>query len=133
MAYADSAAVAGRLGRTLTQDEASWAEFLLDDIETAIKVRIPDLDAQIVAGTIDLDTVIRVEAWAVVRYMKNPDGKYQESLDDYSFTRDRAISSGILGLTDEDWNDLLSSGVSSSAFTIQSPATPFYAPSRSPW
>lgn len=135
MSYAQASDVAARLGRALSTAETAWVPSLLDDVEAMITARIPDLADQIGATppTVDQATVIRVEAWAVVRFLKNPDGKLQESIDDYSFTRDRAVSAGILGITDEEWDQILPSAGTSSAFTIQSVASPACVAPITPW
>lgn len=123
--------VADRLGFTLTSDQSALVQVLLDDVESMIIGRIPNLTDRLAAvpPTIASATVVKVEAWAVVRYMKNPDGKYQESLDDYSFTRDKSIASGDLYISDAEWNELLADESASSAFTIRTD-TPNAA---SPW
>jgi hypothetical protein len=127
MSYAIASDVAGRLGRALTADETALVTLLLDDVERMIVRRVIDLDAQIAADppTIDQAMVVKVEAWAVVRFMKNPDGKYQEALQgEYSFTRDQSIASGTLYITDDEWDDLLPSTQTSSAFTIRPYSSP---------
>ncbi len=135
MSYAQASDVAARLGRPLSTAESAWVPSLLDDVEAMITTRIPDLDDRISATppTIDQATVIRVESWVVVRFLKNPDGKLQESIDDYSFTRDRAVSAGTLALTDEEWDQILPSTGTSSAFTIQSVANPVCVAPWRPW
>jgi hypothetical protein len=40
---------------------------------------------------------------AVVRVLRNPDGKLQESIDDYSYRRADSVADGALYLTDEEW------------------------------
>lgn len=137
MSIASADDVAVRLGRSFRSTaEEDLAGVLLDDVEEMIVARIPDLIAQTAAEppTISVATVTRVEAWVVVRFLKNPDGKFQESIDDYSFTRDRAVSSGMLGLTDDEWDEILPSAGTSSAFTIQSPSAVTYtAAPGDPW
>jgi len=62
--------------------------------------------------------------------LSNPGGVYQESVDDYSYTRDRAVSSGLLYISDDEWDDLLTTpgtSVSSEAFTIRPFGEPGFA------
>jgi hypothetical protein len=59
-----------------------------------------------------------VIANAVIRVLKNPDGKRQESIDDYSWTRDRVLSAGVLYLTDDEWRILGGIGGKGAAFQI---------------
>lgn len=130
MTYATADDVAARLGRALTAAEATMVPVLLEDVESLIKSRVTDLDAQVTAAppTIAQATVVKVEAWAVVRYLRNPDGKRQETIDDYSFTRDAAVSAGLLALTDDEWDELIPSAATSSAFTIRP-----YGDPTAPW
>lgn len=74
-----------------------------------LRRRISSLDADIAADESgDLEPeVIRVLCTAVLRVMKNPDGKRQESIDDYSWTRDQAVSSGLLYFGDGELSALL--------------------------
>ena len=66
-----------------------------------------DLDTAIAADADLEDEVVRVLATAVLRVMKNPDGKRQESIDDYSWQRDQAVSAGLLYISDEEFSDLI--------------------------
>jgi hypothetical protein len=74
MAYAEATDVATRSGRTLTSEETSLVETRLEDAERRIKHRIPDLADQIEAEMIDVEDVKQVEAEAVLRLVRNPDG-----------------------------------------------------------
>lgn len=130
MTYADAADVAVSLGRDLTADEATRATALLARVETMILRRITDLATRITDDASLEDVVVRVEADAVARVLMNPNGVYQEHVDDYSYTRDRAVSSGALYISDEEWADLLvtpGTSVASEAFTIRPSGDPGYA------
>lgn len=125
MAYATTDDVApGRLGRAFNDaDEEAFAAALLEDLEDDIKTRIPDLDAQVTAvpPTIPEARLVKIEARAVVRVLKNPDGYKQESDGDYAYTLGSALASGELALTADEWRQL---GVYTRAFTIDTaPAT----------
>lgn len=65
-----------------------------------VRRAILDIDARIAAGTLDADLVSFVVASMVVRYLMNPAGKIQESIEDYSYTRDRSMATGALSLSD---------------------------------
>jgi hypothetical protein len=107
VSYATQADVESRF-RTLTDAEAATIDAILDDVELDILARIPDLAAQVTAETIAEATVIKVEAWAAIRYLKNPSGKSQESIaGEYAYTRDSAVSSGALYISDDEWRQLL--------------------------
>ncbi len=66
-----------------------------------------DLDTAIAADADLSAEVVRVLATAVLRVMKNPDGKRQEAIDDYSWQRDQAVSAGLLYISDEEFGDLI--------------------------
>lgn len=118
MTYAQPIDVTNRLRRVLVPAEAPFLQILLDDIEDQIKGRVPSLDALVADGSIPESTVVRIEAWAVKRYVTNPDGKYAESIDDYSFTRDKAVSAGLVYLTEDEWDELIPNAGPRKAFTI---------------
>lgn len=103
MATASSSDVQDRLGRHLTEDEASQVETLLSDTEILIKAKIPDLDDKIADGDLDQSTVIMVEASAVARLMRNPDGYTTESDGTYSYQINWRLASGSLQITDHEW------------------------------
>lgn len=95
--------------RPLSDQEEVNGQVFLDDAWRMLRRRVSTIEADITADiTGDLEAeVIRVLATAVLRVMKNPDGKRQESIDDYSWTRDQAVSAGLLYFTDEDLNGLI--------------------------
>lgn len=103
MAYATPEDVAARLGRELTTDEEAQVTVLLEDVETLIKIRIPDLDAKITAGTIPERVVVMIEVNAVLRVLKNPDAFMSETDGNYSYTRSTSGASGYLDLLPQEW------------------------------
>jgi hypothetical protein len=99
--------------RTLSAQETTNGTTFLTDAWRILKRRYnamdddADLDAEI-ATDADLSAeVVRVLATAVLRVMKNPDGKRQESIDDYSWQRDQAVSAGLLYISDDEFSDLI--------------------------
>lgn len=107
--------------RPLTSQEQTNAAVFLDDAWRMLKRRIPDLETRIAADlTNELrDETVRVLAQAVLRVLKNPDGFTRESLDDYSYARNEAVSSGLLFFTDDELDGLtLDAGSNGKAFTI---------------
>ena len=118
MTLASPADVAVPLLRDLTQAEHAYAIRLLKWAEILIQARHPDLSA------LNTEAVILVESQAVARVLRNPDGKYQESVDDYSSMRDRVGADGLLRITDEEWALLSPSQASSGgAFSVDTVAT----------
>lgn len=98
--------------RPLSTQETTNGTTFLEDAWRMLRKRIPTLEADIAADeTGDLAAeVVRVEATAVLRVMKNPEGKRQESIDDYAWTRDQAVSAGLLYFTDDELADLIVDG-----------------------
>ena len=98
--------------RPLSAQEDTNGTTFLEDAWRILKRRLPDLEADIAAdGTGELAAeTVRVMATAVLRVMKNPDGKRQESIDDYSWLRDKAVSAGLLYFSDDEIDELIPGG-----------------------
>jgi hypothetical protein len=103
MAYATATDVATVLGRTLDTQETAMVERRLAQVERMILRRIPDLAVKITAETIDQDDVVDIEAEAVLRYFRNPEGFYSEGDGSYSYTFNREVASGKLEILPEEW------------------------------
>ena len=127
MAYAAVTDVEVRYGRTLSAPESAQVTAWIDDLESEIDERIPNLLDLINAGRPTDATLRRVICAAVIRKLQNPEGLRTTTvaIDDYSTTKtvDSTNSAGFLSLTDDEWS-LLLPGSSGDAFTI----TPFWAP-----
>jgi hypothetical protein len=112
--YATVQDVADRLRRPISdQAERTAVERWLEDAESKIRGRIRDL-TQLVTdadpaplGLIQRRTVVSVEARAVARVAKNPEGYRSTTIDDYTRTRDRVLSDGEVRITDEEWAELI--------------------------
>lgn len=98
--------------RPLSAQETTNGQTFLDDAWRMLRRKVTGLEASIAADTTgDLSAeCVRVMATAALRVMKNPDGKSQEAVDDYSWQRDQAVSSGLLYFTDEEIADLTPGG-----------------------
>lgn len=119
MTYAVLADVATRLGRPITDaNEVAQVNAWLGDVEALILARIPGLAAGVAGGVPSEAVVKMVEANAVVRKVKNPDGKQNERIDDYSYGLNADAARGDLFLTDAEWA-LLEPGSGEGAFTIR--------------
>lgn len=106
--------------RPLSFDESVNAEAFLADAWALATLKIPELDARVTAETIDLSLVRMVICAAVLRVLKNPDGKQTEQLEDYRYTMAEGAASGTLFLTDEELLVLRPASPSpSGAFTIR--------------
>lgn len=106
---------------TLTSAQLAVGAIKLDDAYIQIITAIPSVVTRLAVtptDTVFTALVVQVQCAAVLRYLQNPEGKYQEAVDDYSFSRDKSLASGETYIT-EDELDLLSSTTGSpNAFTI---------------
>lgn len=118
MPYATITDVSTRLGRPIA-DESEMAQVgaWLEDVEALILARFPSLPGAVTAGAPTVATVVMVEANAVIRKIRNPEGKKSERIDDYSYGLSDDAARGELFLTDEEWS-LLLPGSTSGAWTI---------------
>lgn len=113
----DVSAVFGDLTPLQSTQVGAW----LARLSAMVRLRIPTFDARIVASP-DLGVLAKgVLVDAVVRVLRNPDGKLQESIDDYSYRRADSVADGALYLTDAEWRLLVDPSVSatSAAFTVR--------------
>lgn len=116
MAYATVVDVENRLNRDLDSDEAQIVSVRLEDAELILKSKIPDLVDRVTAGTLNEDLVVMVEAEAVLRLIRNPDGYAQETDGNYSYQIDSRVASGRLEILKSEWALL---GVRAGAYTIR--------------
>ena len=100
MALATLTDLADRLGRDLTTSEARQATAWLDDATAIILRRFPQY------GTTPTAISTKVCCAMVLRVLKNPDGRRQESIDDFSYTIDSSRSRGEVYLSDEEAEEL---------------------------
>lgn len=129
MTYAVIADVSTRLGRPIIDAlEIAQVNAWLGDVEALILARIPNLAELIAAGDPTLANVVSVEANAVIRKIKNPNGYVSEGVDDYNYRLNENARKGELFLTDDEW-DLLTPSGSSAAFTIRPYGQPGYVTS----
>ena len=92
--------------RPLNAQETTNATALLADAWALLLARRPTLEADMTAGTVSEENVIRVVVAMVLRVLRNPEGKLEESIDDYSYRRDSATSTGGLYVTSDELADL---------------------------
>jgi hypothetical protein len=88
--------------RPLTVAETIVANAMINDAMTLLSVRRPTLLADVTAGLVTQEAVVFVVSAMVLRVLKNPESKRQESIDDYAWTRDTAVSSGALYVSDDE-------------------------------
>jgi uncharacterized protein YcaQ len=90
-------------GHEITEDETPLVEQRLGDVERRIRRRIKDLDDRILAGTTDVEDVKQVEADAVLRLVKNPDGFMSETDGNYTYMLSQDSTSGKLEILPDEW------------------------------
>lgn len=114
--------IAIQLRRTIddpaeTEQVTAWIELA----EIAIRKRYPNLDQLIADERLKQRTVDLVEAMAVARYARNPEGTTSKStrIDDYQETVGTTNSVATIDLLDSEWALLEPSDYGASgAFTI---------------
>lgn len=102
MPYASSDDVQTRLGRALTDEETTLVTTRLADVERMLNRRV-DLAAGIAADDFAEADVVQIEADAVLRLVRNPDGLFSETDGNYSYMFSRELASGRLEILPEEW------------------------------
>lgn len=92
--------------RPLSDQESTNADALLGDAWELLLSRRPNLEAAIDSATVSEANVIRVVVAMVLRVLRNPGGLLEESIDDYTYRRDPALSAGALYVTDDELADI---------------------------
>ena len=111
VAYATVIDVATTLGRPITDpDEQAQILNWIGKVERIIAARLGDL------GNLDRQILADVISEVVARRARNPDGKRNERIDDYSYTLDAAASAVELTLTADEWARLSQDGSTSGAY-----------------
>lgn len=120
--YAAATDVTDRLGRDVSDDTAliTLITTRLADVERLIKRRIPTLVDQLTADppTIDVEDVKQVEAEAVLRLARNPNGYVSETDGTYTYQLAQNISAGTLEILPSEWELL---GVKNNAMAVLVP------------
>ena len=105
--------------RPLSTLETTVAGVLLDDAYARVVARVPSV-AGWVSDPDRMRLVVQVQCAMVLRVLGNPDGKLEETIDDYRYRLDSAVSSGALYVSDAEAALLGSTpGISDGAFTIR--------------
>ena len=118
MALATLTDVGNRLGRDLTDSETRRATALLDDATDIICQAFPQY------LTIPTRRATSVCAEMVARVLRNPNGLRSETIDDYSYTVDSALSAGELYMTENEEASLRPVRTSSFSITPGAPVIP---------
>lgn len=125
MSHATTTDVGIVLLRELTDEETDLATRLLSLAASTLRGKIPNLEFRM-SDDVDFDDVVNyVEASAVARILRNPEGYSYEVIGPYAVQRP---GSGILDTFEFTAGDLAKLGVGSGAFTI----APYMAPPTLP-
>ncbi|MDV6975333.1 Gp19/Gp15/Gp42 family protein [Mycobacterium intracellulare] len=124
--YADAADdVVARWGKAPEDVEPEILTLInkrLGDVERMIKRRFKklgrDLDADVTDDTVDVEDVKQVEAEAVLRLVRNPDGYLSETDGNYTYMLQNDLATGKLEILAEEWEIL---GVIQSRMSILIP------------
>jgi hypothetical protein len=106
MAYASADDVAVRWSRELSCEDIKLVEVRLEDVERLIRRRIPDLEDRIASGKVNVEDVVQVEADAVLRLARNPEGYVSETDGNYTYTLSKDLATGTLSITSAEWTIL---------------------------
>lgn len=88
--------------RALTESERTVARNVMADAWMLLLGRDATIEARLADATLAPERVRFVLSSMVLRVLKNPDGKRQESVDDYSYTRDQSLSAGALYVSNDE-------------------------------
>lgn len=118
--------------RPLTDEEKAVAQTFIDDIIAWAHTIAPGLQDRLDADVKGHFTqnVKRILAGAVIRVLKNPKAYRTEQDGSYSYTLDRAISSGELNLTGAQLRGLIGRS-RGSTISLRDPGLPLIPPDRS--
>ena len=92
--------------RPLSAQETINADAFLGDAWALLLGRRPNIEADIAAGTVSTQDVVRVVSAMVLRVLKNPDGWADEAIDDWRGKRAAAVASGELYVSPSELADV---------------------------
>jgi hypothetical protein len=118
MALAIATDVTSRWAREPSDLETQLINVRLEDVERLIRRTVPEIDDLILDGTIDEADVIQVEADAVLRLVRNPEGYLSETDGSYTYMLRQDIATGTVSILPSEWALL---GVRGSSFFIIEP------------
>lgn len=104
MALAVAADVQAVYGKELSTEEVALVNRRLEQVERMILRKIPDLLEQITDGDLDEADVVDIEAEAVLRVVRNPDGMRAENDGIYGYQLSNEAADNRLRITPEEWS-----------------------------
>lgn len=107
MALATTESVAALLGlETLESQQERLASALLGLAESRLVARLPGLLDRADTDPGYATLIIGVEAEAVARVLRNPEGFRSEGVGPWNYTIDTRAAAGFLTILDDEWADL---------------------------
>ncbi len=106
MALATASDVTVRWAKTPDTETLALIDVRLNDVERMLKRRVPLLLDLADADPDYLADVIQIEADAVLRLVRNPEGYLSETDGNYTYMLRQDLSSGTLDVLDADWETL---------------------------
>lgn len=118
MAYATATDVSVRWGKSdLDAETTALINVRLADVERMLNRQV-DLAAGIAADTFLEEDVVQIEADAVLRLVRNPDGYLSETDGNYTYMLHQELATGRLEILPEEWEIL---GIRSGGMFIITP------------
>lgn len=106
MAYASAQDVVILWAKEPEPEVMALIERRLDQVERMIKRRIPDLDQKVDESDVFKADLIDIEADAVLRLVRNPEGYVSETDGAYTYQLASDLAGGKLTITDDEWEIL---------------------------
>ncbi|ARQ94665.1 head-to-tail adaptor [Mycobacterium phage Journey13] len=106
MAYATAEDVVTLWAKEPEPEVMTLIERRLEQIERMIKRRIPDLDLRVAVSPTFHADLVDIEADAVLRLVRNPEGYLSETDGTYTYQLQADLSQGKLTILDEEWEIL---------------------------
>ncbi|QDF18416.1 head-to-tail adaptor [Mycobacterium Phage Rachaly] len=106
MAYAKAADVVTLWAKEPEPEVMSLIERRLEQVERMIKRRIPNLDLRATTDATFKADLIDIEADAVLRLVRNPEGYLSETDGAYTYQLSSDLSQGKLVILDDEWTTL---------------------------
>lgn len=103
MTYATANDVKTLLAKEPSTEETALVERRLAQAERMILRRIPDLHSRIEAGVLDAADVSDIEAEAVYRVVRNPEGLRAENDGNYGYQLAKEVADNSLRILPEEW------------------------------
>ena len=106
MAYATAEDVVTLWAKEPELEVMVLIERRLEQVERMIRRRIPSLDTLVAASSTFAADLIDIEADAVLRLVRNPEGYISETDGAYTYQLQQDLSGGRLQILDDEWTIL---------------------------